>query len=143
MAFLDRKIAAAFAAAAVIAVTAFAALTSAASAAELMVFSTKHCPYCVAWEREIGHIYPRTEEGRLAPLRRIDLEGRRPADLPRMRPVDVTPTFVLVDEGHEVGRIVGYSGDQSFWPQLRRLLSRLRSHGHPGAGRDWHSASGI
>jgi hypothetical protein len=125
MAFLDRKIAPRFAAAAIIAVTAFAAATSTAGAAELLVFGTKRCPYCLAWEREIGRIYPRTGEARLAPLRRVDLEGRRPADLPHIRPVEVSPTFVLVDEGQEVGRIVGYSGDQSFWPQLRKLLARL------------------
>jgi thioredoxin-related protein len=143
MAFLDRKIATRFAAAAIIAVTAFAAVTSAANAAQLVVFGSKRCPYCLAWEREIGRIYPRTEEAWLAPLRRVDVEGRLPADLTQLRDVQVSPTFVLVDEGYEVGRIVGYDGPSTFWPQLRRLLARLRTRQPPGARAGWHSASGI
>ena len=131
MAFPDRKVSAALAAAAFIAISAFAAITCTASAAELVVFGSKRCPYCLAWEREIGRIYPRTGEARLAPLRRVDIEERRPADLTHLKAVHVSPTFVLVDGGQEVGRIVGYSGDQFFWPELKRLLSRL----HPGSPR--------
>lgn len=136
MAFLDRKLAPRFAAAVIVAIGAFAALTGAASAAELVVFGSKRCPYCLAWEREIGRIYPKTEEARLAPLRRVDVEGYRPADLAYLRNVNVSPTFVLVERGYEVGRIVGYSGDQSFWPQLRRLLARLHPR-RPDVGAGW------
>src|SRR5271166_56492 len=73
-----------------------------ANAAELAVFNSAHCPYCVAWEREIGRNYPTTDEGQKAPMRRLDIDARRPADFPTIREVDVTPTFVLIDQGHEV-----------------------------------------
>ncbi|MFZ0572965.1 MAG: thioredoxin family protein [Rhodomicrobium sp.] len=115
---------------ALIAFSAFAALSSAASAAQLVVFGSAHCPYCLAWEREIGRVYPQTGEARQAPLRRLDVDAGPPADL-RMKEVHITPTFVLVDNGREVGRIVGYSGGQSFWPELHRLLAKL----HPRIGR--------
>jgi thioredoxin-related protein len=100
-------------------------LPAAASAAELVVFSSARCPYCLAWEREVGRTYAKTGEARQAPLRRIDIEAELPADLDRLREVDVTPTFVLVEEGREIGRIVGYSGSQHFWPELHRLLAKL------------------
>jgi len=106
---------------------AFAAST--ARAAELVVFGSARCPYCLAWEREIGSAYAKTAEARQAPLRRIAIQAQRPADLARIKAVHVTPTFVLVDEGREVGRIVGYDGDREFWPQLRRLLARLHPKG--------------
>jgi thioredoxin-related protein len=103
-----------------------ACLPAAASAAELVVFGSARCPYCLAWEREIGNTYAKTGEARQAPLRRIDIEEELPADLARLRDVDVTPTFVLVEKGREIGRIVGYSGSRSFWPELRRLLAKLQ-----------------
>jgi thioredoxin-related protein len=104
----------------------FAGLSVAANAAELVVFGSARCPYCLAWEREIGHGYAKSSEAQRAPLRRLDIDARRPGDLARLREVEVTPTFVLVDdEGREAGRIVGYSGRQVFWPQLRRLLAKL------------------
>jgi len=116
----------ALAALAVAVLSSLAGLPVAADAAELVVFGSARCPYCLAWEREIGHGYAKTREARRAPLRRLDIEARRPGELARLREVHVTPTFVLVDdEGREAGRIVGYSGSQLFWPQLRRLLARL------------------
>jgi thioredoxin-related protein len=124
IAFAGTRVALAVLAVAVL--SSLAGLSAAANAAELVVFGSARCPYCLAWEREIGHGYAKTREARRAPLRRLDIEARRPGDLARLREVDVTPTFVLVDdEGREAGRIVGYSGRQLFWPQLHRLLARL------------------
>lgn len=103
-----------------------AGLPATADAADLVVFGSARCPYCLAWEREIGRGYAKTREAQQAPLRRLDIEARRPGDLARLKEVQVTPTFVLVDDnGREAGRIVGYSGSQLFWPQLNRLLARL------------------
>ncbi len=122
---LRSKVFTALAAVAFIALSAFAVLPGAANAAQLVVFSGAHCPYCLAWELEIGRVYPLTGEARQAPLRRLDIQARRPADLSNIEDVHITPTFVLVDEGREVGRIVGYSGDQFFWPQLHKMLAKL------------------
>ncbi len=122
---LRSKVFTALAAVAFIALSAFAVLPGAANAAQLVVFSSAHCPYCLAWELEVGRVYPLTGEARQAPLRRLDIQARRPADLSNIEDVRITPTFVLVDEGREVGRIVGYSGDQFFWPQLHKMLAKL------------------
>lgn len=124
MVVLQRKFHTALAALAFIALSAFSALPGAANAAQLVVFGSAHCPYCLAWEREIGRVYPQTGEAQQAPLRRLDIQARRPADL-QIREVNITPTFILVDKGREVGRIEGYSGDQFFWPQLHKMLAKL------------------
>jgi hypothetical protein len=98
----------------------------AAPAAELVMFESAGCAYCLRWNREIGPIYPRTAEGKRAPLRRVDLSAARPSDLAGLPPIVYTPTFVLRDDaGREVGRIVGYSGDESFWSQLTVLMRKL------------------
>lgn len=107
------------------ALCALAVLAGAAQAAELVMFRRDGCPWCARWDREIGPAYAKTEIGRRAPLRMLDLD-RASAQSVRVRtPVIYTPTFVLVEQGAEVGRIEGYAGDAFFWGQLERLLGEL------------------
>ncbi len=106
-----------------------AALAGPVHAAELFVFRSAHCPSCVAWEREIGHSYGGTEEGRRAPLRHVDIDGGRGSSFADSHAVEVTPTFILIERGREVGRIQGYSGGRKFWTELRALLARVPNAG--------------
>jgi len=101
------------------------ALSAPLAAAELVVFETAGCPHCARWNREIAPIYPKTDEGKRAPLRRVDLAVPRPADLAAIGGIVYTPTFVLMDEGREIGRIVGYGGDEIFWSLLAELFAKL------------------
>jgi hypothetical protein len=100
-------------------------LASAVDAAELVMYRRAGCPWCAMWDREIGPIYPKTDIGHRVPLRMVDLDrGSDPAIRTRS-PVRYTPTFVLVENGQEVGRIEGYPGDAFFWGLLERLLEEL------------------
>lgn len=96
-----------------------------AAAAELIMFRRAGCPYCAAWDRTIGPIYPRTDLSRRAPLRLIDLD-HDPSPRVRLKaPVRFTPTFVLVSDGREIGRIEGYAGEDFFWALLEKLMLKL------------------
>lgn len=95
-----------------------------ATAAELVMFRRDGCPYCAAWDREIGAAYGKSETGRRAPLRMVDIHRDR-HDVALAGPVIYTPTFVLVDGGKEFGRIEGYPGEDFFWGLLERLLQQL------------------
>lgn len=95
------------------------------AAAELVMFEEPGCAWCAAWREEIGVVYDKTDEGRRAPLRRVDKAVERPSDLAAIQGVLFSPTFVLLDEGIEIGRIVGYPGEHFFWPMLQELLARL------------------
>jgi hypothetical protein len=89
----------------------------------LLMFEEEECPYCVLWDREVGVVYSRTAEGRSAPLVRTALDD----DLPGVildDPVRFTPTFVLLRDGRELGRITGYPGEAHFWGLLGALLQR-------------------
>ncbi len=101
------------------------AAVKAVHAAELIMFETSLCEWCEAWDQDVGVVYHKTEEGRLAPLRRVEHHGPRPAGLGAVGPVVYTPTFVLVDRGRELGRITGYPGEDHFWGLLGVLLQRL------------------
>jgi hypothetical protein len=94
---------------------------TAAEAAELVMFRRDGCSWCARWDREIGTIYAKTDLGRRAPLRMVDLDRDKPGVRVRSRVV-YTPTFVLAEKGQELGRIEGYPGDEFFWGLLERLL---------------------
>lgn len=92
---------------------------------ELLMFEQEGCIYCLRWHEEIGPAYPRTREGASAPLRRLDLRAPLPGDVTLTgRPPVFTPTFVLLRDGIETGRIEGYAGDEFFWFLLNGMLSR-------------------
>ena len=46
-----------------------ASLVASAAAAELVMFRTAGCPYCAAWDKAIGPVYPKTDIGKRLPLR--------------------------------------------------------------------------
>ena len=104
----------------------FVALSlSNARAAELVMFEQTGCAWCEAFDREIGPIYPKTEEGLRAPLRRVDTAQKLPADLAFIEKERLTPLFVLIDRGREIGRIRGYPGEDHFWGLLGVLMKKL------------------
>jgi hypothetical protein len=96
-----------------------------ARAAELLMFEHPGCPWCARWHAEVGVAYPRTAEGKRAPLRRLDLSQAAGSGARLTAPVAVSPTFVLVDQGREIGRIVGYPGADFFWGLFSELVRRL------------------
>lgn len=91
------------------------------------MFETEGCPWCAAWDREVGVIYDKTDADRQAPLRRVDMDAARPPDLEQIEDIVYSPTFVLMADGREVGRILGYPGEDHFWGLLGVLLKKLEA----------------
>lgn len=96
-----------------------------ATAAEpfLVMVEQPGCVYCQRWDAEIGPAYPKTDEGKFAPLIRADLREGPPDGITYARHVLFTPTFVLIENGQEKARMEGYPGEDFFWPLLTKLLS--------------------
>ena len=94
-------------------------------AAELVMFERQGCPYCEQFNRDIAPIWPRTELGARAPLRRVDLASKIPADLGAIRVEPITPVFVVVDGGREIGRVRGYPGEDHFWGLVSGLIDQI------------------
>ena len=88
----------------------------------LLMAEEDGCMWCARWDAEISDIYPKTPEGQAAPLQRIDIHHPLPGNVALNRPLHFTPTFVLLDDGHEIGRIEGYPGEDFFWGLLGVLL---------------------
>lgn len=87
----------------------------------LVMVDDKACIYCAKWDRDVSAGYLASEEGRFAPLER---RRKGHPDLMGIPGLAYTPTFVLIARGQEVGRIVGYGGEDHFWGELDRLMVR-------------------
>ncbi|WP_255468868.1 hypothetical protein [Reyranella sp. CPCC 100927] len=98
-----------------------------ARAADLVMFHSKSCPWCAAWDRDIGKVYDKTKEARVLTLRRVDADRETDGGVKLARPVEVTPTFVIVACGREIGRIIGYPGEDHFWGLLGKEIERNRT----------------
>lgn len=103
-----------------------------AHAAELVMFEQVGCTWCEIFDREIAPIYPKTTEGQRAPLRRVNIDHTLPPDLAFIEVERLAPLFVLVQDGHEIGRIRGYPGEDNFWGLLGVLIKKLDATGTSG-----------
>lgn len=88
----------------------------------LLMIEEKWCAWCQRWDREVGVVYDKTSEGRAAPLQRHDIHAPLSEGISLVRSAHYTPTFVLLRDGIELGRIEGYPGEEFFYGLLRKLL---------------------
>lgn len=88
----------------------------------LIMIEERGCVWCAKWNREIAPIYPKTTEGRAAPLHRINIRQAKNSRYTFARSRLFTPTFVLMQDGIEISRIEGYPGEAFFWELLAQMI---------------------
>ncbi|MEM9761771.1 MAG: thioredoxin family protein [Pseudomonadota bacterium] len=96
--------------------------TALAGEFRLLMLDQEACEWCEQWEEDIGGAYHLTQEGKIAPLTRASIHEPLPDGIALERRAGFTPTFVLLEDGTEVGRLEGYAGADFFYPMLDRLL---------------------
>lgn len=97
----------------------------ASSQTRLLMAEEPGCYWCARWNAEIAETYPKTSEGEAAPLVRFDIRNGPPDSVTFKYAVRYTPTFVLTQDGAEIGRIEGYPGEDFFWGILGQLLQEV------------------
>ena len=95
---------------------------SVASDLRLVMFTSKDCPVCQAWEREIGSIYKKSHYQVALPLTRVNFSTGKSDRMSLQEPISGTPTFVILENWEEVGRILGFNGREIFWWNLSSFL---------------------
>ena len=113
----------------------FIFVSAKAKSLELVMFHSKYCGYCIAFDKEVGFDYNTLEIAKTLPLTIIDFN-----DPPKwiidallgesIRPVTATPTFVVWSEklNKEIDRLVGYKdrkwfiGAIQFWIDNHKLF---------------------
>lgn len=94
-------------------------------AAELIMIEQEGCVFCEKFNREIAPGYAKTSESKRASLRRVDMYQPWPVDLSSIEHDNLTPTFVLVENNREYGRMRGYPGEEYFWILLAEMLEEM------------------
>ena len=100
-----------------LATLAFIAIThNAAEAARLIMVTSEHCPYCQAWERDVGAVYDKSLYAAKLPLSRVGIGSEMPENVAIKKPIVGTPTFLIILNGQEIDRQRGYiDAGMFFW----------------------------
>lgn len=94
----------------------------------LLMIDQVGCYVCAAFNRDIAPAYEVSPEGAVAPLIHADLRGDLPDGVALTSRPFVTPTFVLLDlNGQEVGRLIGFPGEDFFWPYINEMFETARA----------------
>lgn len=111
------------------ALTLFAtALPAVAQDFRLLMIEQNGCYVCAAFNRDIAPIYAVSPEATQAPLVHADLRGPLPEGVVLTSRPFVTPTFILIGpDGREVSRLIGFPGEDFFWPYLNEMLDQARA----------------
>ena len=88
------------------------------AARELIMITSQHCPYCMAWERDVGRIYHKSPYADNLPLTRLEFGSALQEDIKISSDLRGTPTFLILENRIEIDRLVGYSDAEMFWWQI-------------------------
>lgn len=89
---------------------------------ELIVIEARSCPMCRLFRDEIAPAYRATARAKRAPLRFVDVSFTDPATLNLAAPIEIVPTVVLMRDGAEIDRLVGYTGPEMFMTAVGKML---------------------
>jgi len=94
-------------------------------AVELLVFERADCAYCRVFRRDVLPKYRHAVRDDAVPLRFVDIDKSDTGALALKARIDTLPTAVLMKNGAEVDRIVGYWGPDNFFKLLAHMLARM------------------
>jgi thioredoxin-related protein len=95
-------------------------------ALEVLIFEHPDCTYCQAFRRQVLPRYREEVGSSGAPLRFVDIVTNDASALALNGRIEVVPTAVVMREGREVDRIVGYWGPTNFFRLLAHILGRMQ-----------------
>jgi thioredoxin-related protein len=90
---------------------------------QLVVMEADGCIYCGLFRRDVLPSYEASDSGKDMPARFVDVNDIDKTGIDLQSPIDILPTFVVVKDNHEIGRIPGYMGPEDFFHAINYLLS--------------------
>lgn len=92
---------------------------------EVLVFEHTDCTYCRVFRRDVLPKYRQAVQPDAAPLRFVDVAKSDTTSLALRTRIDTVPTVVVMRDGREVDRIVGYWGPTNFFRMLSHILAKI------------------
>jgi thioredoxin-related protein len=90
---------------------------------QLVVLEADGCIYCNVFRRQLLPAYEASLHGKKAPIRFIDINDPSLGKLGLTQPVGVVPTFVVLENNEEIGRIPGLVGRHDFFRALDYIFA--------------------
>lgn len=94
-----------------------------AGSAELVVMEAEGCTYCTIFRRDVLPSYEMSEHAKSMPVRFVDINDVEKSGIVLDGPISMVPTFVVIKNHREIGRIPGYLGRENFFHAISYLLS--------------------
>ena len=92
-----------------------AIIHNAVADARLIMITSEYCPYCQAWERDVGAVFNKSPYAAKLPLTRVEIGSKMPNNIVLIKPIIGTPTFLIIRNGEEIDRQRGYQDEEIFY----------------------------
>ena len=93
---------------------------------ELLVLEVRNCGVCGLVKDNLQPVYAQTPHARTMPMRFVDITKLDEMSLGLKEPVRTLPTIVLMRNGQEVDRIVGYVAPDMFFRALGHMVEQAQ-----------------
>ena len=94
-----------------------------ADSLELVVIEADGCIFCEIFRSDVLPAYEASEQGKQMPVQFVDINDMDTTHLEFKGAVDIVPTFIVIKDRREVGRISGYVGPENFFHSINYLLA--------------------
>ncbi len=74
---------------------------------ELIMFKTSICNHCAVFDQEVASLYKTHSLAKKAPWINVNLDDAGTGKYHLRKPIDMVPTFVVMKNGKEIGRLPG------------------------------------
>lgn len=90
---------------------------------QLVVLEVEDCIYCDVFRRQLLPAYQSSRQGRKAPVRFVDINDPALGEIGLTAPIGTVPTFVVLEDNREIGRIPGLMGHHDFFRAIDYILA--------------------
>lgn len=94
------------------------------SAFEVVVFEADNCNFCETFRSDVLPLYKSSKIGRETPIRFVNVSHSDETKMGLSGAITMAPTVVVMHQGQEIDRIVGYTGPINFMKLIAHMLGR-------------------
>lgn len=91
---------------------------------EMVVLEVPGCIYCNVFRQRLLPTYKASKQSKQLPIRFVDVNDPAVAEIGLKQPIGIVPTFVILENNQEIGRIPGYMGRRDFFRAIDYIVSR-------------------
>ena len=89
---------------------------------ELVVVETPTCAYCRSFRQNLLPAYAASSRAKDTPIRFLNYKEVAKSGISLLQPISIVPTVLVIDDGREIGRIPGLTGQDLFFKSIQHIL---------------------